>query len=255
MTTSRRARGDVVANIGPETFDRLRVCSTGTLTTQLLHRGFRQRFLVGVKPLNARAARFVGEAYTVRLIPAREDIDTFDALQRGDLQWTAVEEIPSGHVLMVDANKDVRAGVYGDMLLTRLWQRGAAAVVTDGAFRDGPAIASMEIPAYSATTTATSRLSFFHVADLQVPIGCMDVAVYPGDVVVGDLEGVVVIPRHLAVEIAIESEQQEELETYLLGRLAAGEPTAGLYPPSAVVLAEYDHHRGRPADDGRSVRK
>lgn len=239
MTSAART-----VEVTEETLELLRSVSTPTLTTQLLMRGFRQRFLVGVKPLNPAAARFAGEAFTVRFIPAREDLETHESLHgEENLQWKAAETIPPGAVLVIDANGSADSGGYGHILATRLQCRGAAAMVTDGAFRDGPDIAAMDFPAYATTTTATSRLSFFHVADLDVPIGCAGVAVYPGDVVVGDGEGVVVIPREIAAEVARDGYEQERMEEYLLGRIAAGESTTGVYPPSEQTRREYAAHK------------
>lgn len=218
----------------------LRQCSTATLCTQLFKHGLRQQYLVGVKPLNPDVDGFVGEAYTMRFIPAREDLDTLESLGRpGNLQWEAVENLEAGQVLMVDSRDDVRAASAGDMLVTRAMKRGAAAFVTDGAFRDGYVIASLPFPAYARTVTATTRLSYFHVADLQVPIGCAGVAVYPGDVVVGDRDGVIVIPRALAPEVATTALEQERLEAYLHTRVLAGESLDGIYPPREHTIAQY----------------
>lgn len=232
------------APIDAAVLTRLSAASTATLATQLLLRGFRQRFLVDVKPLNPAVKPFAGEAFTVRFIPGREDMETHASLSGDDnLQWRAVETIPPGSVLIIDANQQVACGGYGHILLTRLQRRGGVAAVTDGAFRDGPSIAVMDFPAYARTTTATSRLSFFQVAELQVPIGCAGVAVYPGDIVVGDGEGVVIIPRHLAAEVAADAVEQESLEEYLLGRIEAGEHTSGIYPPSEQTKREYRGER------------
>jgi regulator of RNase E activity RraA len=198
---------------------------------------------VGLKPLNTCSARFVGEAFTMRLIPAREDIDTYATVtpypNPNNLQWEAVERVQRGQVLVIDSRNDVRAGVGGNMLLTRMQTKGVAAVVTDGAFRDGVEIAAMSIPAYARQVTSTSRLSYHHAADLQVPISCSDVAVYPGDILVGDADGVTVVPRHLAVEIAEDGAKQEQLEAYLIHRLAAGESLYGIYPPNDQTKADF----------------
>jgi regulator of RNase E activity RraA len=230
--------------ISPETLEKLTRISTATLTTQLFKRGFRQAFLVGVRPLNPNAASFAGEAFTMRHIPAREDLETLASVRAPDnKQWQAVEAIPPGHVLMIDSRDDIRAASMGNMLITRLMRRGVAAVVTDGAFRDGPQIAEMPFPAYARAMTASTRLSFFHVADLQVPIGCAGVAVYPGDIVVGDREGVVVIPRHVATEVANDGLEQEEMEAWLHTKIDAGLPLAGIYPPSDETVAEYQAWR------------
>jgi regulator of RNase E activity RraA len=229
--------------LAPGVLDQLRTISGGTLTTQLFKRGLRQCFLVGLKPLSPRAARFVGEAFTMRLIPAREDIDTYATLtpypNPNNLQWEAVEQIQKGQVLVIDSRNDVRAGVGGNMLLSRMLAKGVSGVVTDGAFRDGVEIATMSFPAYARQVTSTSRLSFHHAADLQVPISCSDVAVYPGDILVGDGDGITVIPRHLAAEIAEDGAQQERFEAYLLLRLAAGEALYGVYPPNDQTKADF----------------
>jgi regulator of RNase E activity RraA len=225
----------------PRILGALRGVSTSTLATQLYTRGIRQPYLVGVSPIGIGFDGFVGEAFTMRFIPAREDIDPMgDPYRTGNtLQWEAVESLQPGHVLVVDSCRDPRAASGGDILATRAMIRGASAVVTDGAFRDGAAIAELGFPAYAAAITSTTRPAFFHVADLQVPISCADVAVYPGDILVGDRDGVLVIPRALAPEIAGPSREQDGLEDYLKGRIRNGQPLWGIYPPSDEVRAEY----------------
>jgi len=192
--------------------------------------------------VNPETAGFVGEATTMRFIPSREDIDPLDDPYRtggNTFQWDAIENLNPGQVLVVDSREDVRAASAGDILLTRAMCRGAAAFVTDGAVRDGEAIAALPFPTYSRAITATTRPSYHHVAELQVPIGCAGVAVYPGDVLVGDRDGVIVIPRALAPVIAAPAYEQEKLEAYLVERVRAGEPLWGVYPPSSATLAEY----------------
>jgi regulator of RNase E activity RraA len=223
--------------------DRLKTISSGTLTTQLFKRGLRQCFLVGLKPINPNAARFAGEAFTMRLIPAREDIDTYATLtpysNPNNLQWEAAEQIQKGQVLVIDSRNEVRAGTGGSILLTRMMVKGVAGVVTDGAFRDGIEIAALNFPAFARQVTASSRLSYHHTADIQVPISCGDVAVYPGDILVGDADGVTVIPRHLAAEIAEDGVRQDQLEAYLALRISAGEPLYGVYPPNEQTKADF----------------
>ena len=229
--------------VSPEVIGRLKNISSGTLTTQLFKRGLMQCFLVGLKPLNKTAARFAGEAFTMRFIPTREDIDTYTTLtpypNQDNLQWEGVEQIGKGQVLMIDSRNDTRAASAGNMLLTRMMVKGVAGVVTDGALRDGMEISDMAIPAYAREVTASTRLSYHHVADLQVPISCANVAVYPGDIIVGDGDGITVIPRHLAAEIADGGEKQDRLEAYLALRLAAGEGLYGVYPPNDRTRADY----------------
>jgi regulator of RNase E activity RraA len=227
--------------LGDDVFERLGRVSTATLATQLYRRGIRQPFLVGLSPVGDGFDGFVGEAFTMRFIPSREDIDPMDDPYRTGnvLQWEAVESVGPRQVVVVDSRSDVSAASAGDMLLTRAMKRGAAGFVTDGALRDGYAIARLGFPAYARANTATTRPASFHVADLQVPIGCAGVAVYPGDILVGDRNGVIVIPRARAAEIAGPAAEQEELEAYLNSRVRAGEALWGVYPPSPQTLAEY----------------
>lgn len=223
--------------------EKLRECSTATVTTQLFKRGYRQQFLVGLTPLNPGAGSFAGPAFTLRFIPSREDRDwdLGDLHKRGEdnIQWEAVEAIPEGHVLMIDSRGDTRAASAGNMLMTRLMRRGAAAAITDGAFRDGREISTMPFPAYCAANTASTRPAYHRAADMQLPIGCAGVAVYPGDIVMGDSDGVVVIPRRIAVEVAEDSHVQERREAWLFKRIDSGAALWGTYPPNAETLAEY----------------
>jgi regulator of RNase E activity RraA len=232
-----------MTEISIQTLDKLKSGSTATLTTQLFKRGFRQQFLVGVMPLNAKIAPFAGEAFTLRFIPSREDRDwdLGDLAKRGDdnVQWEAVEAIPEGHVLMIDSRQDSRAASAGNMLMTRMAKRGVAAAVTDGAFRDGTEISQMDFPAYCQANTASTRPAFHRAIDMQLPISCADVAVYPGDIVVGDSDGVVVIPREIAASVAEDSYEQELREKFLFTKLQSGSPLWGTYPPNEETLAEF----------------
>lgn len=226
--------------------------STATLATQLFRAGLRQRFLVGVKPVHASGQGFVGEAFTMRFIPAREDIDTLASLTAEDnYQWLAIESLQPGQVLVIDSRDDVRAASAGDMLVTRAMHRGAAGFVTDGAVRDGRTISELPFPTYARTTTATTRLSYFHVADLQQPIGCAGVAVYPGDVMVGDDDGVVCIPRSIVEQIATDAIEQEQMESYLHQRVQGGEPLWGVYPPDERTAADYARWTSAALSDGQ----
>ncbi len=220
--------------------EKLRQVSTSTIATQLYKRGFRQPQLLGVKPLSEVADGFVGEAFTMRFIPMREDVDGLDPYRSGNtLQWDAFEALQPGQVLVVDSYRTATAASGGDMLMTRAWKRGAAAVVTDGGLRDGHVLAQLPFPTYASQVTITTRAAQHHVADLQVPIGCAGVAVYPGDVLIGDRDGVLVIPRHLAAEIAEQGLEQEKLEAFVSTKIHAGEPLSGNYPPGDELKAEY----------------
>jgi regulator of RNase E activity RraA len=230
--------------VSEETLAKLRKCGQGTLTTQLFRRGYRQQFLVGITPLNKKAGPFAGEAFTLRFIPSREDKDwdLADLKKRGDdnVQWEAVEAIQAGQVLMIDSRNDPRAASAGNMLMTRMMRKGVAAAITDGAFRDGTEISEMPFPAYCRANTASTRPAYHRAIAMQEPIGCAEVAVYPGDIIVGDADGVTVIPRHLAKEVADDSYEQELREKFLFTKIDAGASLFGTYPAGPETLAEFE---------------
>src|SRR5215510_12046195 len=185
---------------------KLKTVSVATITTALFKRGLRNQFIQDVHPLNPNAGMMVGEAFTLRYIPAREDLNPVSVFKdRAHPQRKAVEECPPGAVFVVDSRKDARAASAGAILVARLMKRGAAGVVTDGGFRDSPEIARLAIPAYHHRPAAPTNITLHHAIDINVPIGCGDAPVFPGDVVVGDAEGVVAVPAHLADEIADEA--------------------------------------------------
>ncbi len=223
---------------------RLASVSSGSLTTQLYKKGFRQPVLVGLAPLQgAKAQRFAGRAYTMRMIPAREDVDMYSNLttqpSADNLQWVGVEQTQTGDVMVIDSRNDPSAASMGNMLVARMVQRGVRAVITDGAFRDGSELARMDIPTWCRGVTATTRLSFHHVADLNVPVSCAGVAVYPGDVIHGDADNITVVPAALAEEMAQICEAQDDIEAYLAQRIARGEALWGLYPPSDATREQH----------------
>lgn len=229
--------------LAPEIVRLLEHISTATLCGQLFRRGLHSTFLVGVSPLTQRT-RMVGEAVTLRYIPSREDLDHYDAFRDYDHpQRRAIETVGPLQVLVMDTRRDVSAASAGHILATRLQVRGAAGLVTDGALRDSPAIAEMDFPVYCAGRSAALNLARHHAVDINVPIGCAGVMVMPGDVVVGDAEGVVVIPRHLAAEIAKDADALEEREEFILERVRAGAPLRGTYPPDEGTLVEYARWR------------
>jgi regulator of RNase E activity RraA len=231
----------------PRTRELLSQVSTATITTQLLARGLRNTFLHGIGPLNPANARFVGEAFTLRYIPAREDLDVLDVYKDYDHpQRRAIEAVPPGHVLVMDCRNQGRAASAGNILATRLEVRGAAGLVTDGTLRDTPEIRRLALPAFARGASPLTNLAQHHAVDMQVPIGCAEVAVYPGDVIVGDEEGVVCIPAHLADEIAGPAKAQEDLERFVLGEIERGRPLRGTYPPDAETLERYRTNTGHP---------
>jgi regulator of RNase E activity RraA len=228
-----------------ETIERLRNVSTATICTQLFKRGFRNVFIQGVHRLTAPSGgNLVGPAYTVRNIPSREDLDQISAFENPEHpQRKAIESVPPRHVLVVDCRGERRAASGGQILTTRLKVRGAAGLVSDGPLRDSGAIADMDFPVYCAGASAPLNLIQHHAIDLNVPIGCGGVAVYPGDVIVGDGEGVVVIPQHLADEVAADGIEQEKLEVFLLERIENGAALPGTYPPNEETRTAYEAWR------------
>jgi len=217
----------------PETKSRLMGVSTATLCTALFKRGLRNQFIQDVRPLNASLPNMVGEAFTLRYIPAREDLNPITVFQdRNHPQRAAVEQCPPGAVLVFDSRKNARAASAGAILVSRLMVRGCAGVVTDGGFRDSPEIAALPFPAYHQRPSAPTNLTLHQALDINVPIGCGDVAVFPGDVVVGDKEGVVVLPAHLADELAQEAVEMTAFEDFVAEEVMKGRSILGLYPPT-----------------------
>jgi regulator of RNase E activity RraA len=205
--------------------------STASIATALFKRGLRNQFIQGVVPVSPKAEVMVGQAFTLRYIPAREDRNPITVFRNADHpQRVAMETCPPGHVLVMDARKDARAATAGSILITRLALRGAAGVVSDGGFRDAVGIGELEMPAYYARPSAPTNLTHHEAMDINVPIACGDVAVFPGDVLVGDRDGVMVIPAHLAEELADECTAMESYEDFVLEQVKAGEGIIGLYP-------------------------
>jgi len=221
----------------PDTRTKLMAVSTATLCTALFKRGLRTQFIQDVRPVNTqrdpKTPNMVGEAFTLRYIPAREDLNPISVFQdRAHPQRKAVEDCPPGAVFVIDSRKDARAASAGSILVTRLMKRGVAGIVTDGGFRDSPEIALMAIPAYHCRPSAPTNLTVHQALDINVPIGCGDAPVWPGDVMVGDGEGVVVIPAHLADEIDAEATEMTAFEDFVTERVQEGQSILGLYPPT-----------------------
>jgi regulator of RNase E activity RraA len=220
-----------MSKLKPETRDKLKSVSTATICTALYKRGLRSQFIQDVHPLNPSLGNMVGEAFTLRYIPAREDLNPVSVFQdRAHPQRKAVEECPPGAVFVIDSRKDPRAASAGSILVTRLMKRGVAGVVTDGGFRDSPEIATLGIPAYHNRPSAPTNITLHQALDINVPIGCGDAPVWPGDVVVGDGEGVVVIPAGIADEIATEAFEMTAFEDFVAEKVNEGRSILGLYP-------------------------
>ena len=243
----------------PETLAALRRVSTATLTTQMFKRGFRNVFMQGVRALGTYGENMVGPATTVRNIPSREDIDVSASLANPEHpQRKAVETCKAGHVLVMDCRGDARAASGGDILMMRLLRRGAAGVVTDGGIRDAGPISKMTLPVFCAGPSAPLNIVRHHAVEIDAPVACGGVAVYPGDILVGDTDGVVVLPAHLADEVARDAAAQEELEAFILMKIDAGASLPGTYPPNAATLAEFEAWKAaqaRPQDRGKDKTK
>ncbi len=231
------------------TREKLKTVSVATICTALFKRGLRNQYIQDVHPLGA-AGPMVGEAFTLRYIPAREDLNGIEVFQNPEHpQRAAVEACPPGAVMVIDCRKDPRAASAGSILVARLMARGCAGVVTDGGFRDSPEIGAMAIPAYHTRPSAPTNLTYHQAIDINVPIGCGDAPVWPGDVVVGDGEGVVVIPAHLADEIAAEAVEMTVFEDFVAEKVAEGRSIIGLYPATTEEtrrdFAEWRARAGR----------
>ena len=219
----------------------LSLVSVATLTTLLMKRGLRNTYIQGALPLNPDGPAMVGEAYTLRYIPAREDLDTLDVFKDwSHPQRKAVEEIPPGCVMVIDSRGDASAASAGGILITRLMKRGAAGIVTDGGFRDSHEIAKLEFPAYCRGPSSPTNLIKHHAVDINLPIGCGGVPVYPGDIMVGDPEGVCVIPAGIAEEVARDAIAQDEFETFVQEQVEAGRSIFGIYPPNEEGAADFE---------------
>lgn len=239
-----------IDRIAPDVFLLLRSISTATLSSQLHRRGYTQLVMRAVTPLRPNT-RMAGQAFTLRYIPARHDLERgaeFDNLT--NKQRIAVESVGPGDVLVIDARGDTRAGSLGNILAERIRQRGAAGIVTDGAFRDTPAIRAIDLPAYAAGQHPNISFTIHHPVDINGPIACGGVAVLPGDVIVGDDEGVIVIPSAIAAEIAHDAYEQERKEEFILSKIRAGSSIIGVYPPDAATVREYEAWRGSQTEEG-----
>src|SRR4249919_3867754 len=222
-----------MTKLSDATRDKLKTVSTATVSTALFKRGLRIQMIQDVHPLSPDQPTLVGEAFTLRYMPAREDLNKIDVFRdRAHPQRKAIEDCPPGSVLVMDSRKDARAASAGAILVTRLMKRGVAGVVTDGGFRDSAEIAKLPFPAYHQRPSAPTNLTLHQALDINVPIGCGDAPVWPGDVVVGDGEGVIVIPAAIAEEIADEAVEMTAYDDFATEKVLEGRSILGLYPPT-----------------------
>lgn len=224
-------KAGMAGGVSPDSIAKLRHVSTATLATALFKRGLRHQMIQGVSPLGALKENMVGTAFTLRYIPAREDLNTIAVFQDPDHpQRRAIEECPPGAVLVIDSRGDARAASAGSILVGRLMVRGCAGIVTDGGFRDSAEIAALGIAAFHSRPSAPTNLTLHHAVDLNVAIGCGEAPVFPGDILVGDADGVIVIPAEIADEIAEEATHMTLYEDFVTEMVARGESILGLYP-------------------------
>ena len=236
--------------MNPSTREKLMDVSVATLCSALYKRGLRNQTIQDVRPVQRKGRNMVGPAFTLRYMPAREDRNPMSVFRNPDHpQRAAIEQCPEGHVMVMDSRKDARAASAGDILITRLMVRGGAGVVTDGGFRDSMTIGELEIPAYHHRASSPTNLTLHEAIDINVPIGCGDVAVFPGDIVVGDDDSVIIIPAEIADEIADEAVEMTAYEDFVTERVKGGATIIGLYPATddrnLELFAEWREANGR----------
>lgn len=240
---------ETVMQIDPQVREKLLQVGSANVANVLLSKGFRNVMMLGLSPLSADQPQMVGPAYTLRFIPAREDLDSMANYGKTDNKHRrAIEECPSGSILVIDAFGSLAASSMGDMMAARLKFRGVSGVVTDGGYRDSAAITATGLPCFQKRNAPPATPIALHPIALNEPIGCAGVAIYPGDVLVGDTDGVVVIPRHLVEEVAAAALDAVMYEEFAARQIAQGRPIFGLFPATPESRIEYDQWvtEGRP---------
>ena len=245
-------RGDgVVLNgyIAADICESLRNVSTATLSTALFKRGLRSQMVQGIQPLRPLTKSMVGVAFTIRYIPAREDLNPISVFENpAHPQRRAVEECPPGAVMAIDSRNNPRAASAGGILIRRLMMRGAAGIITDGGFRDSAEIATLDIPTFHNRPSAPTNLTLHQAIDINVPIGCGDTPVFPGDLIVGDADGVIVVPAGIAAKVAEEATAMTIYERFVADMVASGQSIIGLYPMTDIrneaTFADWRRERG-----------
>lgn len=226
--------------LDPKTKAVLEGISTATLTTVLLKKGLRNVWMRGTKPLKEGQPRIVGEAFTLRFVPAREDLATPASWSNPISTRAAIEAMPEGCIAVVDAMGVTDAGIFGDILCARMAKRGVAALITDGVVRDVAGVLGTGLPVWCSGAAAPPSVAGLTFVAWEQPIGCGGVAVFPGDIVVVDQDGAVLIPQALLAEVAELAEEQERQEAWIMSEVEAGAALPGLYPPNAENKARYE---------------
>lgn len=232
-------QAETMSPIAPEVLQTLQGISTPTITTILLKRGLRNVWIRGARPLH-RGVRKVGRAFTLRFIPAREDLATPAAWASSRSTRAAIEAMPEGCIAVVDAGGRTDAGIFGDILCQRMALRGVAGLVTDGVVRDIQGVSATGLPVWCQGTAAPASASGLIFVNWQDPVGCGGVAVFPGDLIVADDDGAVVIPEGFLADVLADGPEQERLEAWIMERVKAGASLPGLYPPDAQTMARYE---------------
>ena len=214
--------------------------ATATLTTVLLKMGLRNVWLRGTRPLRPGQARVVGRAFTLRFVPAREDLATPESWSAPISTRSAIEAMPAGCIAVVDAMGVTDAGIFGDILCARMKQRGVAALISDGVVRDVDGVLATRLPVWCQGTAAPASVTGLTFVNWQETIACGGVAVLPNDVVVADADGAVLIPAALLADVIDAAEEQERLEAWIMAEVEAGRALPGLYPPNAENRQRYE---------------
>ena len=222
-----------------------RAITTATLTTVLLKKGLRNVWVRGAFPLRAGQERVAGPAFTLRFVPAREDLATPASWSAPISTRTAIEAMPEGSIAVIDAGGCTDAGVFGDILCERMRVRNVAALVTDGVVRDLDGVDATTLPVWARGAAAPPSVAGLTFVNWNEPVGCGGVAIFPGDFIVADRDGAVVIPAALIDEVLAEAIEQEALEAWIIDEVRAGAELPGLYPANAENRARYDEHRAR----------
>ncbi len=223
----------------PETLEAFKSISTATLTTLLFKKGLRNVWMRGPAPVHSDVERIAGPAFTLRFVPAREDLATPAAWSSPTSTRAAVEAMPKGSIAVVDAMGNQDAGIFGDILCQRMAARQVTGLVTDGVVRDIEGVANTGLPVWSSGVAAPPAVASLTFAGWNDPIGCGGVAVYPDDLIVADKDGAVVIPKAFVEELMDPGREQEQLEQWILEEVQSGAELSGLYPPNDANLARY----------------
>lgn len=226
--------------IDQQTVDVLRGISTATLTTVLFKKGLRNVWLRGAQPIRPGQPRTVGEAFTLRFVPAREDLATPESWSSPRSTRAAIEAMPGGCIAVVDAMGVTDAGIFGDILCARMARRGVAALVTDGVVRDVDGVLSTGLAVWGKGTAAPASVAGLTFVNWQEPVACGGVAVFPNDIIVADSDGAVVIPQAMLMEVIELAVEQERLETWIMSQVNGGASLPGLYPPNEENRLRYE---------------